>query len=95
MKQNVIMWAFGPKMEVGRGPGAGGRGGVFAPNLVPILEQRIDEKDPKHLNSVFRVSVKTTLFAVLSEKLPFSAALLMLSTLNNECFFFLHYHLKN
>ena len=36
-------------------------------NWVPMLEQRINKRT---LNSVFRVSVKTTLFAVLSKKLP-------------------------
>ena len=36
---------------------------------------------------MFRVSVKTTLFAVLPEKLPLSPALLILATLNNDCLF--------
>ena len=49
-----------------------------------MLEQRVNERT---LNSMFRVSVKTTLFAVLSEKLPFSTALLILATLNNDCLF--------
>ena len=49
-----------------------------------MLEQRVNERT---LNSMFRVSVKTTLFAVLSEKLPFSTALLILATLNDDCLF--------
>ena len=60
------------------------RRGCLAPNWVLILEQTIDERT---LNSVFWVSVKTTLFAVLSEKLPLFTALLSLTTLNTEYFF--------
>ena len=41
------------------------RGLCLAPNWIPMLEQRIDERT---LNSVFRVSVKLSIFAVLSEK---------------------------
>ena len=46
-----------------------GMGRCLTPNCVSMLEQRIDEKT---LNSVFRVSAKTTPFrAVLSVNLPF------------------------
>ena len=38
---------------------------------------------------MFRVSIKTTLFEVFSEKLPLFAALLIFTTLENECFLFL------
>ena len=50
-------------MEVGGGGWRRGGGGL-APNWVPMLEQRIDERT---VNNVFQVSVKTTLFAVLNE----------------------------
>ena len=56
-------------------------GGCLAPNLVPMLELRIDERT---LYSVIRISVNATLFAVLSEKLSLFAGLLILTTLYNE-----------
>ena len=74
-----------------RGHGPKGGGGYLCPpaNLVPILEQRIDERT---------LSMKTwTLFAVLSEKLSIFTALLIWINLNNECvlrFFFIQYDLK-
>ena len=43
--------------------------GCLAPNWILILEERMVEKT---LNAVFRVSVKTTFFALFSEKLPLS-----------------------
>ena len=58
--------------------------------LAPILEQRIDERS---LNSVFQITVKITLFAVFSEKLPLFKALLIFTTLNKD--YFSHYNLKN
>ena len=62
-----------------------GSGSVtWPPNWVPMLEQRINERT---INSVFPISVKTTLFAVFSDKLPLFTALLILTTLNNEWFF--------
>ena len=54
---------------------------TLAPNWVPMLKQRIDENT---LNSVFQISVKTTLFAVSFEKPPRFTALLILTTLNTE-----------
>ena len=61
--------------------GGGGGVGCLVPNWVPMLDKKIDEMT---LTSVFRVSVKKTLFALLSEKLPLFAALLILTTLYNE-----------
>ena len=61
------------------------QGGCLVPNWVPMLEQKSDKRT---LHSVFLVSVKTTLIAVLSEKLPLFTVLLILTTLNNEFFFF-------
>ena len=44
-------------------------GGYLTPNWVSMLEQRIDEKT---INSMFRVSVKTTPFrCVVCESAPF------------------------
>ena len=59
----------------------GGGCGVLGPNLVPMLELRIDERT---LYSVVRISGNATLFAVLFEKLSLFAALLILTTLYNE-----------
>ena len=48
-----------------------------------MLEKRIHKRI---LNSVFLVSVKTTLFAVLSEKLPLFYVLPILISLSNGCY---------
>ena len=63
-------------------------GPCLAPNWVPMLKERIGDRT---VNSVFRVSVKTILSAGSSDKQPLITALLILTTLNNECFF--HYDL--
>ena len=55
--------------------------GVGSPKWVPMLEQRIDDRT---LNSVFQVSVKTTLFADLSEKLSFFIALLRTTCIKGQ-----------
>ena len=66
-----------------------GGGGGLGPQLGADALTRDWWKAPKQC---VRVSVKTTLFTVVSGKLPLFTALVILTTLNNECFF--HYDLK-
>ena len=61
------------------------QGGCLAPNWEPMLEQRINERT---LNSVFQISVTTTLFAVFFEKLPLFTDLLFWQPWTLSDFFF-------
>ena len=57
-------------------------GGVLSPQLGIDTGTMHRRKD-----SMFRHSMKTTLFAVLNEKLPLFTALIIVTPLNNECIF--------